>query len=151
PRRVARHAERSRSRSRSQGQKQGGCVSWRVRYSPAARVDLKRLYGFLLEHDIAAARRALTVIIKSTDLLWQFPFTRRNVDADHPLLRELLVPFGASCYVLLYEIENDTTITILAVRHQREDDYHRKHAKKHPFALRYRRVNSPMHERIAPF
>jgi hypothetical protein len=26
--------------------------------------------------------------------------------------------------VALYEIENDETLTILAVRHQREDDYH---------------------------
>ncbi|MDC9726393.1 MAG: type II toxin-antitoxin system RelE/ParE family toxin, partial [Candidatus Thioglobus sp.] len=27
-------------------------------------------------------------------------------------------------YVALFEIENNNTVTILAVRHQREDDYH---------------------------
>lgn len=99
-------------------------MSWRVRYSLAARVDLKRLYGFLLEQDIVAARRALTVIIKGTDLLRQFPFTCRKADSDNPLLRELLIAFGASGYVFLYEIEDERTVTILAIRHQREDDYH---------------------------
>ena len=99
-------------------------MSWRVRYTPAAREDIKRLYGFLLEHDTVAAQRALTAITKGTDLLRQFPFACRKVDSGSPLLRELLVSFGASGYVLMYEIEDEHTLTILAVRHQREDDYH---------------------------
>jgi len=99
-------------------------VSWRVRYTLAARADLRRLYDFLLEHDIAVARSALTAIVKGTEMLRQFPFTCRKVDPENPLLRELLVSFGASGYVLLYEIEDEHTVTILAVRHQREDDYH---------------------------
>lgn len=99
-------------------------MSWRVRYTPAARDDLKRLYGFMLEHDIAAARRALAAIIKGTELLQQFPFTCRKIDPGNPLVRELLVPFGNAGYALQYEIEDEHTITILAVRHQREDDYH---------------------------
>jgi mRNA-degrading endonuclease RelE of RelBE toxin-antitoxin system len=36
----------------------------------------------------------------------------------------MLIPFGDSGYVILFEIEDSTTVTILAVRHQREDDYH---------------------------
>jgi plasmid stabilization system protein ParE len=99
-------------------------VTWRVRYAPAARDDLKRLYGFLVEQDTEAARRALVAIIKGVELLQQFPFTCRKIDADNPLLRELLVSFGNSGYILQYEIDNEHTITILAVRHQREDDYH---------------------------
>ena len=99
-------------------------MSWRVRYTRAARDDLKRLYGFLLDQDIAVARRALTAVGKGTDVLRRFPFTCRKAGPDNPLLRELLISFGASGYVLLYEIENDHTVTILAVRHQREDDYH---------------------------
>jgi plasmid stabilization system protein ParE len=99
-------------------------VSWHVRYTRTARDDLKRLYGFLVEHDIAAARRALTAIGKATELLRLFPFTCRKADQDNPLLRELLVSFGTSGYVLLYEIDGDDTVTILAVRHQREDDYY---------------------------
>ena len=43
---------------------------------------------------------------------------------DNPLLRELIIPFGSAGYVALFEIENDKTVTILAIRHQREDDYY---------------------------
>ena len=99
-------------------------MNWRVRYTRAARDDLKRLYGFLLEQDIAVAERALVAIDKAVELLRLFPFTCRKADPNDPLLRELLVSFGASGYVLLYDIEDDHTVTILAVRHQREDDYH---------------------------
>lgn len=99
-------------------------MSWRVRYTQAARDDLNRPYCFLLEHDIVAAERALQAIIKGTELLRQFPFTCRKADSGNPLLRELLVSFGSSGYVLLYEIEDERTLTILAVRHQREDDFH---------------------------
>ena len=41
-----------------------------------------------------------------------------------PFLRELIIPFGASGYVALFEIDDSHTVTILAVRHQRESDYH---------------------------
>lgn len=99
-------------------------MSWRIRYTSAARGDIKRLYGFLLEHDTAAARRALAAVIKGAELLRWSPYSCRKVDPENPLLRELLVSFGNSGYVLLYEIKDDTTLTILAVRHQREDDYH---------------------------
>ncbi|GAP37931.1 death on curing protein, Doc toxin [Piscinibacter sakaiensis] len=39
-------------------------------------------------------------------------------------MRELLIPCGSSGYVALFEIEDSATVTILAVRHQLEDDYH---------------------------
>jgi plasmid stabilization system protein ParE len=35
-----------------------------------------------------------------------------------------LIPFGGAGYVALFEIEDSKTVIILAVRHQREDDYH---------------------------
>jgi len=35
-----------------------------------------------------------------------------------------VIPFGFSGYVALFEVENSSTVTILAVWHQREDDYH---------------------------
>lgn len=98
-------------------------MNWRVRYAKAARDDLARLYGFLLEQDVDSAARALEAIDKGVELLRSFPFTCRKVDPDNPFLRELLVSFGASGYVALYEIEDERFVTILAVRHQREDDY----------------------------
>lgn len=99
-------------------------MSWRVRYSAAAREDIKRLYRFLLEHDTTAARRALDAINNGVALLRQFPFTCRKVDASDPLLRELVIPIGAAGYIALYEIDDGNTLTLLAVRHQREDDYY---------------------------
>ncbi len=39
-------------------------------------------------------------------------------------LRELIVPFGCSGYVALFEIEDESNVTVVAVRHQLEDDYH---------------------------
>jgi len=98
-------------------------VTYRVRYTQVARDDLLRLYAFLLEVD-REAKRALGTIDKSVDMLKAFPFTCRKADPANPFLRELLVSFGSSGYVALYEIEDDQTITILAIRHQREVDYH---------------------------
>jgi plasmid stabilization system protein ParE len=57
-------------------------------------------------------------------LLQEFPFTCRKATQDNPFLRELVISFGAAGYVALFEIDDEETITILAVRHQREDDYH---------------------------
>ena len=39
------------------------------------------------------------------------------------MLRELLVGYGESGYVALFEIEDARTVTVLAVRHQRESDF----------------------------
>jgi plasmid stabilization system protein ParE len=41
-----------------------------------------------------------------------------------PTRRELIIPFGATGYVALYEIANPSSVVVLAVRHQREEDYH---------------------------
>ena len=95
-----------------------------MRYTRAARDDLKQLYRFLLDHDVDTARRALESIVKSMELLRAFPFTCRKAEGDNPFLRELLISFGASGYVALFEIDDDKNVVILAVRHQREDDYH---------------------------
>lgn len=98
-------------------------MTFRVRYTKAARDDLQRLYGHLLERDVAAAKRARQKIAKGAELLKDFPFTCRKAAQDSPFLRELVISFGSAGYVLLFEIEDATTVTILAVRHQREDDY----------------------------
>ena len=57
-------------------------------------------------------------------MLRLFPFTCRKIDESNPFLRELIVSFGTSGYVLLFEIESAEHVTILAVRHLREEDYH---------------------------
>jgi plasmid stabilization system protein ParE len=103
-------------------------VSFSVRYSAAAREDLTRLYEHLLERstsaeDMALADRALDSIEAAVDGLALAPFIHRKAGVS-PFLRELVIPFGRSGYVALFEIEDAKTVTVLAVRHQLEDDYH---------------------------
>lgn len=98
-------------------------MTYQVRFTKAAREDLKRLYGFLLGQDKSAAARALTTIEQAFELLKTFPFTCRKAQAGSPFMRELVISFGANGYVALFEIEEDNIVTILAVRHQREDDF----------------------------
>ena len=99
-------------------------MSYRVRYTRGAKNDIKQLYRFLLEYDIEVARRALKEIEKSIEFLRDFPFACRKAVHDNPFLREILISFGASGYVALFEIENAEVVTILAIRHQREQDYY---------------------------
>jgi plasmid stabilization system protein ParE len=99
-------------------------MSHRLRFAQAARSDIERLYRFLADHDIQAADAAMQSLEKGWELLGDFPFSARKVSPTNPLLRELLIPFGNTGYVALFQIEDSTTITVLAVRHQREDDYH---------------------------
>lgn len=98
-------------------------MKYRVRYTKEARDDLKRLYAFLLARDLQAAESALAAIIKTVDLLQEFPFTARRAPGDDTFLRELVIPFGSAGYVALFQIKDATTVNILAIRHQREDDY----------------------------
>ncbi|MBK8522916.1 MAG: type II toxin-antitoxin system RelE/ParE family toxin [Betaproteobacteria bacterium] len=102
-------------------------MTFRVRFTEEAENDLVRLYKFVLardEGDWALAERALTAIRNGIRSLELSPFSFRKATRDNPFLREIVIPFGASGYVALYEIDDETTVTILAVRHQREDDYH---------------------------
>jgi len=102
-------------------------VSYRVRFTEAAENDLVRLYEFVLErdgNDCAVAARALQAIKDGLRSLALTPFSFRKATPNNPFLREMIIPFGASGYVALFEIENEETVTILAIRHQLEEDYH---------------------------
>jgi plasmid stabilization system protein ParE len=102
-------------------------MSFRVRFTQDAQVDLERLYEFILQRDDgdwSIATRALEAIRSSLLLLETSPFSCRKATAGSAFLRELVISFGAAGYVALFEIEDAKTVTVLAVRHQREDDYH---------------------------
>jgi plasmid stabilization system protein ParE len=102
-------------------------MTYQVRFTEDAETDVVRLYEFILskdQTDLALASRALEAIKNAIRGLAFSPFSYRKASADNPFLRELIIPFGASGYVALFEIDNDQTVTILAVRHQLEDDYH---------------------------
>ena len=97
-----------------------------VRFTEEAEADVLRLFDCLLERDIGAAERAEPAIARAVDLLEIFPFSCRKAGAGSgdPFLRELIIPYGSSGHVALFEIEGHSHVTILAVRHQREDDNH---------------------------
>ncbi|MBI4190819.1 MAG: type II toxin-antitoxin system RelE/ParE family toxin [Betaproteobacteria bacterium] len=62
--------------------------------------------------------------IKGTVELLHFSrFSCRKSLPDRPFLRELIIPVGSGGYVAMFEIEPGTTVNILAVRHQREEDF----------------------------
>ena len=103
-------------------------MSFAVRYTARAREDLLRLYDYLLDgsetvEDLARADAGLEAIERAVRTLAHTPFMCRKAGKS-PFLRELLIPFGRAGYVALFEIEDAKTVTILAVRHQLEDDYH---------------------------
>ncbi|MCM2288735.1 MAG: type II toxin-antitoxin system RelE/ParE family toxin [Sulfuritalea sp.] len=96
-----------------------------VRFTQEAEADLLRLFDFLLERDVTSAERAERTIAKAIELLEIFPFScRKAAGGSGAFLRELIIPFGSAGYVGLFEIDGDGYVTSLAVRHQREDDYH---------------------------
>ena len=102
-------------------------MSYRVRFTRNAEADLIRLYEFILARDDAdwsIAERALEAITNAIKSLEFSPFSCRKTTPSNPFLRELIIPFGSAGYIALFEIDDDTTVTVLAVRHQREDDYH---------------------------
>jgi plasmid stabilization system protein ParE len=102
-------------------------MTYEVRFTRTASDDLERLYGFIVERDdadVELATRALAAIAAGIATLESSPFTCRKTHQSTPFLRKLIIPFGASGYVALFEIDNDRMVTILAVRHQRESDYH---------------------------
>ena len=98
-------------------------MSYTVRFTPAAAKDLQRLFDFLARQDAKAASRARSAIAKGIEFMRTFPFSCRKALPEHPLLRELIISFGDTGYVALFEIEDGRTVTVLAVRHQREEDF----------------------------
>ena len=101
-------------------------MKFRIRFTEEARADLDRLYEFALQRDDGdwtTAERALESIRNALALLETSPFSCRKATSDNAFLRELVIGFGAAGYVALFEIDDASIVTVLAVRHQREDDY----------------------------
>lgn len=103
-------------------------MSFSVRLTREALEDLLRLEDFLIEQalehgDLDLPLRAVDAIRREMRILQTNPYTCRKVGSN-PLERELIIPFGGSGYLALFEIIGDTEVAVCAVRHQREDDYH---------------------------
>ena len=103
--------------------------AFRVRLLGEARDDLRRLEDFLLERELMSrspdwevTERALAAIRSAMQFLALSPYTCRKAHLGNGRVRELVIPFGTSGYVALFEIVADEVI-VVAVRHQREQDY----------------------------
>jgi plasmid stabilization system protein ParE len=104
-------------------------MRFEVRFSATADDDLARLFDFLLDRaetaaDLALAQAAVEAI-RSAALhqLAATPYSFRKAGTS-PTRRELIISFGATGYVALCEIASPSSVVVLAVRHQLEDDYH---------------------------
>lgn len=102
-----------------------------VIFSEEAEEDLLRLFDFALMRELQSAvadlstpERAVEAIRTGCKLLGHSPFScRKAPPGNNSFVRELLISFGASGYVALFEIVDSKTVIVGAVRHQREDDY----------------------------
>jgi plasmid stabilization system protein ParE len=87
--------------------------------SSAAQSDLERLRAFLQDKNPAAAQRAVTVLAAAMQSLDAIP--QRGLSSGVPGVRELIVPFERSAYVLRYAFLPPTDeIVILRIWHGRE-------------------------------
>ena len=87
--------------------------------APAAVADLARLREFLVGKDPAAADRAIAALIAAIESLDTFPERGRLSGTLN--MRELIVPFGRSAYVLRYAYSApNNEVTVVRIWHGRE-------------------------------
>ncbi|MBR1088162.1 type II toxin-antitoxin system RelE/ParE family toxin [Bradyrhizobium manausense] len=87
--------------------------------SPDAVEDVERLRVFLDQHSPGAAQRALASIWRATERLQEFP--NLGMQTDDAELRQIVVRFGASGYIVRYAILTETQdILITRIWHGRE-------------------------------
>ena len=105
-------------------------MRYKVVFSQAAAEDLEQLFDFALQReldsetgDLNVREKAVQAIKSGIALLTSSPFACRKVGSNS-FIRELIIPFGHTGYVALFEIVDSNTVIIGAIRHQREDDYH---------------------------
>lgn len=99
-------------------------MTFRLKFTSDFYEDLDRITDFLIERDADLAERAIIAIDKALTVLEDFPLIARAVSPEEPMLREFVIPFGSSGYVVLFRIDGKDSISVAAIRHQREDDYH---------------------------
>ena len=104
-------------------------MTFKVEFTPEADADLDRLFDFLLERaktveDAMRAYEAVEAIrTVANSHLSTTPYSYPKV-GPRPTLRELIVPFGSTGYVLRFDIRTPELVLVIGARHQREEDYH---------------------------
>ena len=103
-------------------------MSYTVLLTDEALEDLQRIEQFLIElalqhGDFDLPLRAVQAISREMRILETNPYTCRKA-ARNSVERELVIPFGTTGFVALFEILGANEVAVAAIRHQREDDYH---------------------------
>ena len=104
-------------------------MTFKVEFTPEADADLDRLFDFLLERaqTVEDAMRTYEAVegirAVANGHLSTTPYSYRKV-GQRPTLRELIVPFGSTGYVLRFDIRTPELVLVMGARHQREEDFH---------------------------
>jgi plasmid stabilization system protein ParE len=104
-------------------------MTFKVEFTPEAEADLDRLFDFLLdsaqtpEDAMRANEAVLALRTAANSHLATTPYSYRKV-GQRSTLRELIVPFGATGYVLRFDIRTPELVLVIGARHQREEDFH---------------------------
>jgi plasmid stabilization system protein ParE len=88
-------------------------------WSGPALAGVQRLYRFLAEKNVVAAKRAVKAIREGVKILVVHPQVGKVVEDMDTVFRDWPVDFGDSGYVVRYRFDGES-VTILAVRHQKE-------------------------------
>ena len=104
-------------------------MRFKVEFTSEADADLDRLFDFLLERaqtveDAMRTYKAVEAIrAVANSHLSTTPYSYRKV-GQRPTLREIIVPFGSTGYVLRFDIRTPKLVLVIGARHQREEDFH---------------------------
>ncbi len=91
--------------------------------SKSALSKLNQIKKFYAQRDPKIGDRAVDIIEAAFMSLLDSPEIGRPFEGSF-LRRELIIPFGKTGFVSLYEIDRDTNrIVIVALRHQREEGF----------------------------
>jgi plasmid stabilization system protein ParE len=97
-------------------------MSTRWLLAAEAAADLERLTEFLLASAPEAALETVDIVLDGLNILATHPLVGRPMPN---CLRELVISRGRSGYLALYRYDAQADlILVLAIRHQRENDYH---------------------------
>ena len=101
--------------------------AYKLVIAESAKDDLERLHEFATDIDPDMAEKALKTIASALQILTRHPHICRKVqsaDLSSAALRELVIKFGNTGSLALFEIVDEEVALVLALRHQRENDYH---------------------------
>jgi plasmid stabilization system protein ParE len=91
-------------------------------FSDAAIEDIYRLTEFLFETYPTQALKTGEIIINGLQVLVTHPLVGVKSDGG---LRKLVISRGRSGYVAIYDYDKlKERVTVIAIKHQREDEFH---------------------------